>query len=171
MTDWRPHLLFWHRNSSFRVATKLPWKIRIQMNLPRLRNFGCFNLPSNTSQYGDTNARKIKINATTVKLTAIRKFLLCTPILLQSNDDSYWMDGVLFSNQRYSHAYMRSPFLAHNHSTVLHSRAYVWWKRRHTYSVCERDHRMECECVVVRIRHTEWSHTLDTRIPFWTRII
>lgn len=89
MSDWRPHLLFWHRNRIVCFMINFAYKSMLEVNLPRLRNFGCLNLPSNTSQYGETNARNIKMNAITVKLTAIRKFLLCTPILLQSNDDSY----------------------------------------------------------------------------------
>lgn len=64
---------------------------RRMIHLPRFKNFGFFNSPSKTSQYGDTNATKIKIKAINVKLTATRRFLLWAPILLIVMNETHWI--------------------------------------------------------------------------------
>lgn len=91
MSDWTDptFIAFASKLNRLRATNSTGWKTFIEMHSPRLRNFGCLSLPSNTSQYGETNARKIKINAIAVKLTAILKFLLWTPILMHTNDDSH----------------------------------------------------------------------------------
>lgn len=68
--------------------------------LPKFRNFGCDNLPSATSQYGRTNARKIKINVTTCRPSAIFRFLLWAPILLRLYWITHW--SIYFSFSVYS---------------------------------------------------------------------
>lgn len=62
--------------------TKKTIEVHIHFDLPKFKNFGFFIFPSNTSQYGAKNAIVIKINATIVKQIAVRRFLLCAPILI-----------------------------------------------------------------------------------------
>lgn len=63
-------------------------------HLPRFKNFGFFSFPSKTSQYGETNAMKIKIKAINVKQRATRRFLLCAPILMDK------LNGAQYKHQK-----------------------------------------------------------------------